>query len=165
MVHVSTESARVSSVPFYPRHSLGARPRLIVERVTRTQTSEPQSIAPVMSFEGDSNLGSGCPHIAAVLVNDTEGAALLDRFSTVIKWNMHRNQSVAYPAKRRKVSRWLGLTIYALNSINLQISPPQCGVCNIALSRPYACLHCTFSACWRDDHIKQHLQDTGHDFC
>ncbi|KAI0368632.1 cysteine proteinase [Pilatotrama ljubarskyi] len=35
----------------------------------------------------------------------------------------------------------------------------------MALSRPYACLHCPTACCWSDGHIKQHLQDTGHDFC
>ncbi|KAI0705790.1 cysteine proteinase [Cerioporus squamosus] len=88
-----------------------------------------------------------CPHLAAVLADPTESTALLNRYKTAVRWNAHRSQEVGYPAKRRK------------------IAPPECGGCRIALSRPYACLHCPFAGCWQDKHIKLHLQDTGHDFC
>ena len=44
-----------------------------------------------------------CSHLAAVLADDTEGAALLDRYKAVVRWNVHRSHEVAYPAKRRKV--------------------------------------------------------------
>ncbi|RDX57434.1 cysteine proteinase [Lentinus brumalis] len=88
-----------------------------------------------------------CPHLAAVLADPTESTALLNRYKTAVRWNAHRSQEVVYPAKRRK------------------IAPPECGLCGIALSRPYACLHCPFAGCWHDKHVKLHLQDTGHDFC
>ncbi|KAI0749382.1 cysteine proteinase [Daedaleopsis nitida] len=99
-----------------------------------------------MAAEFDSYSGK-CPHLSAVLADESDSAALLDRYKTVVKWNTYRLHEVAYPAKRRK------------------IAPPECGVCAIALSRPFACLHCSFAGCWPEKHIKLHLQDRGHEFC
>ncbi|TBU33545.1 cysteine proteinase [Dichomitus squalens] len=88
-----------------------------------------------------------CPHLSAIFDDDSESAALLSRYNAVVKWHAHRAHEFAYPAKRRK------------------IAPPECGVCQLPLSRPYACLHCSMACCWQDKHIQRHLQDSGHDLC
>lgn len=41
----------------------------------------------------------------------------------------------------------------------------MCGVCDLALSRPFACLHCDFAGCWLEGHALGHLRDAGHNFC
>ncbi|KAI0635856.1 cysteine proteinase [Trametes polyzona] len=99
-----------------------------------------------MSFELDTD-SPRCTHLASIFDNERELGALLNRYKNVVHWNAYRTHNVAYPAKRRK------------------ISPAECGLCSVPLSRPYACLHCDTAACWNDGHIKQHLADTGHDFC
>ncbi|KAI0327836.1 cysteine proteinase [Cubamyces sp. BRFM 1775] len=99
-----------------------------------------------MAFEVDGD-SSRCSHLVAIFGDDAEREALLNRYKAVIQWNASRLQHFAYPAKRRK------------------IAPPECCVCGTVLSRAYACLHCSAAGCWQDGHIKQHLQDTGHDFC
>ncbi|KAH9850308.1 cysteine proteinase [Lenzites betulinus] len=100
-----------------------------------------------MSFESDTDSSGGCPHLATIFAHDEERGALLNKFKNAVQWNTRRNHCVAHSVKRRK------------------ITPPDCGLCGLALSRPYACLHCSVAACWTGGHIKQHLQDTGHDFC
>ncbi|KAI1797193.1 cysteine proteinase [Ganoderma leucocontextum] len=99
-----------------------------------------------MSSEADPQSGK-CPHIAAILSDESDSAALLRRYNTVVQWHAHHTHEVAYPAKRRKAT------------------PPECGICQLSLSRPYACLYCSFAGCWQDKHIHHHLQDTGHNFC
>ncbi|KAI0787731.1 cysteine proteinase [Fomes fomentarius] len=99
-------------------------------------------------MSSDTDLDNGkCPHLTAFLADNSEGAGLLNRYTNIIKWKVHRSHEVVYPAKRRK------------------IAPPDCGVCGESLSRPFACLHCQFAGCWREKHIKLHLQNKGHDFC
>ncbi|KAH9945406.1 cysteine proteinase [Epithele typhae] len=98
-----------------------------------------------MSMQREESIG--CPHLVAVFADNNRRTSFLDRYCTVVRWNVNRYQEVSYSIKRRK------------------ISPPQCSICNIALSRVYACLHCPVSCCWDGGHIKDHLQDTGHDFC
>ena len=46
-----------------------------------------------------------------------------------------------------------------------QISSPSCGTCKIVLARPFACLHCSYTGCWSDGHISNHLAEKGHTFC
>ena len=56
-----------------------------------------------MASDGDPDNGK-CPHLAAVLADESERAGLLNRYSTVVKWSVHRSHEVVYPAKRRKAS-------------------------------------------------------------
>ncbi|OJT03355.1 Ubiquitin carboxyl-terminal hydrolase 22 [Trametes pubescens] len=56
-----------------------------------------------MSFESDTGSPGRCSHLAAVFGDEGERGALLNRYKTVVSWNTHRNHSVAYSAKRRKV--------------------------------------------------------------
>ena len=59
----------------------------------------------VMSLPMDMDLVSvRCPHLAGIHVDESESAALLRRYKTVIRWSIHRAAEVAYPTKRRKVS-------------------------------------------------------------
>ena len=46
-----------------------------------------------------------------------------------------------------------------------QIAAPTCGTCDVALSRPLACLHCSYVGCWQDGHATRHLKEAGHSFC
>ena len=46
-----------------------------------------------------------------------------------------------------------------------QIAAPTCGTCDSALSRPLACLRCSYIGCWHDGHATRHLKDAGHSFC
>ncbi|EDR13968.1 uncharacterized protein LACBIDRAFT_305245 [Laccaria bicolor S238N-H82] len=92
---------------------------------------------------------SGCPHIAKHLgdVSTTGDTDFIQKYKTVVSWNVRYAQSVRNPAKRRKVFA------------------PMCGVCDLALSRPFACLHCDFAGCWLEGHALGHLRDAGHNFC
>ena len=57
--------------------------------------------------------GPGCPHLAGAFANPAEGAGLMDRFSSVVQWKLHRHQSVSYPSKRRKVSHSCAVSLAA----------------------------------------------------
>ena len=46
-----------------------------------------------------------------------------------------------------------------------QIASPTCGACGTTLSRPFVCLQCSYTACWMEEHIHDHLRDAGHSFC
>ncbi|KAF8151031.1 hypothetical protein B0H34DRAFT_731104 [Crassisporium funariophilum] len=87
-----------------------------------------------------------CPHITNVLNGINTGIEFVKKYKSVISWNVHRSQT-SRPTKRRK------------------LAAPTCGTCNIHLSRPFACLHCSYAGCWSDHHVVKHLRDTGHDFC
>ncbi|EGN99482.1 hypothetical protein SERLA73DRAFT_168890 [Serpula lacrymans var. lacrymans S7.3] len=76
-----------------------------------------------------------------------EDSAILAKFKTVIAWNARRTQHVTHPAKRRK------------------ISAPACDTCQLALTRPFVCLHCSNTGCWSNSHIISHLRDANHTFC
>ena len=49
---------------------------------------------------------SGCPHIAKLLgdVSTTGDTDFIQKYKTVVSWNVRYAQSVRNPAKRRKVS-------------------------------------------------------------
>lgn len=84
-----------------------------------------------------------CPHIASAV----EDTSLMDKYSTVVKWQTHRTQITRHVSKRRK------------------ITIPDCGTCNTVLARPFACLHCSYNGCWPSGHIQEHLKSAGHSFC
>jgi hypothetical protein len=46
-----------------------------------------------------------------------------------------------------------------------EIAAPTCGTCSSALSRPLACLQCSYIGCWHDGHAIRHLKEAGHSFC
>ncbi|KAI0671661.1 cysteine proteinase [Trametes maxima] len=100
-----------------------------------------------MSFESDGDSAPRCSHLATILGDEAEYEALTNSYKIAVQWHARRSHNVIHPSKRRK------------------ITPPECETCGLALSRPYVCLHCLSRGCWNDGHIKQHLQDTGHDFC
>ncbi|PPQ84018.1 LOW QUALITY PROTEIN: hypothetical protein CVT25_000564 [Psilocybe cyanescens] len=89
-------------------------------------------------------MATSCPHISVALGEEVSDSDIAKKFKSVISWNTYRSQPVR-PAKRRK------------------IAAPVCGTCDISLSRPFACLHCSYAACWRDDHAVNHLRDSGVD--
>ncbi|KAH9925470.1 cysteine proteinase [Amylocystis lapponica] len=89
----------------------------------------------------------GCPHIALLFQDACEKTKLIKKYKAVLSWNIQRRQEATRPAKRRK------------------ISSPTCGTCDFVLSRPVVCLSCSYSGCWRNAHVKQHLQVAGHDLC
>ncbi|KII89707.1 hypothetical protein PLICRDRAFT_685039 [Plicaturopsis crispa FD-325 SS-3] len=84
-----------------------------------------------------------CPHIRDAVTDPS----VLKKYKTVIAWNVKRTHDVTRPAKRRK------------------LSSPTCDTCNLSLSRPFVCLHCSASGCWSDGHIVEHLNDAGHVLC
>jgi len=84
-----------------------------------------------------------CPHLSSFMSED-DGSAILSKYKSVISWSSQRYRD-RHRAKRRK------------------ISTPSCDICRMALPRPFACLHCSFSGCWH--HFRQHLIDIGHSFC
>ncbi|KIK98025.1 hypothetical protein PAXRUDRAFT_824336 [Paxillus rubicundulus Ve08.2h10] len=89
----------------------------------------------------------GCSHLVAVFADAPAREALLNKYKSVIAWHARRIQDTSPPAKRRKVSA------------------PTCGTCNLTLSRPFACLSCSFGGCWSDGHITNHLKEVSHSFC
>ncbi|KAJ7503328.1 hypothetical protein B0H11DRAFT_1975258 [Mycena galericulata] len=88
-----------------------------------------------------------CPHISAALATGDVPGSPLKKFRQVVAWEVHRFQNVKNPAKRRKVSA------------------PTCGTCQLALHRPFVCLHCSYAGCWKNGHISTHLQESQHTFC
>ncbi|KAJ7620961.1 hypothetical protein FB45DRAFT_927988 [Roridomyces roridus] len=90
---------------------------------------------------------STCPHIASVISTADESGSPLKKFREVVAWEVRRGQAVKNPAKRRK------------------ISAPTCGTCEIALHRPFVCLHCSYAGCWKSGHVSAHLKQSRHQFC
>ncbi|KAJ7735623.1 hypothetical protein DFH07DRAFT_843427 [Mycena maculata] len=88
-----------------------------------------------------------CPHISAALATGDGPTSPLKKFKEVVAWEVRRFQSVKNPAKRRKVSA------------------PTCGTCQLALHRPFVCLHCSYAGCWKSGHVASHLQESQHTFC
>ncbi|KDR78670.1 hypothetical protein GALMADRAFT_244157 [Galerina marginata CBS 339.88] len=91
-------------------------------------------------------MASSCFHISAALGDRTLENHISKKYTTVISWNAYRSQAIR-PAKRRK------------------IASPSCGTCEVSLSRPFACLYCSYTGCWQDGHVVQHLKEAGHQFC
>lgn len=88
----------------------------------------------------------GCPHLAE-LDGEEEKESMLKRYKTVVSWHMCRRYEAVRPLKRRK------------------IASPTCAPCQMTLSRPFVCLQCFHTACWRESHIHGHLREVGHSFC
>ncbi|KAF5392434.1 hypothetical protein D9757_002142 [Collybiopsis confluens] len=83
-----------------------------------------------------------CSHLTAEF-----RGALKDKYKKVISWNISRHANGKSFLKRRKVSA------------------PTCGTCKIAMSRPFVCLHCSYSGCWANSHIVDHLKQENHLLC
>lgn len=110
-----------------------------------------------------------CRHLPLQSESEDEHSALLKRFVTAVTWSKQRSQNAVHsrPAKRRRVSDIREL-IYSYREFSYyfnKVASPSCGVCELTLSRPCICLQCSFSACWQNGHMKQHLSHSGHSFC
>ncbi|KAI9566917.1 hypothetical protein HD554DRAFT_1077339 [Boletus coccyginus] len=90
---------------------------------------------------------AGCSHFAVLLADSRAGDGVLNKYKSVVAWHARRIQDTSPPAKRRKVSA------------------PTCDTCNATLSRPFACLSCSFAGCWQSGHVTSHLHETSHSFC
>ncbi|KAJ7158960.1 hypothetical protein C8R43DRAFT_994564 [Mycena crocata] len=88
-----------------------------------------------------------CPHISAALAADDAETGPLRKYRELVAWEARRLQSMKNPTTERKVS------------------VPTCGTCQVALYRPFACLHCSYAGCWRSGHVSTHLQVLQHTFC
>lgn len=51
-----------------------------------------------------------------------------------------------------------------LLSAPFKLQMPSCDDCGKTLQKPFVCLECVFAGCWRNAHIVDHLEKTGHDF-
>ncbi|KAI0259604.1 hypothetical protein BC834DRAFT_833247 [Gloeopeniophorella convolvens] len=111
---------------------------------TRSHSSSPATADGLFDEPTDPNR---CSHIAAVLADPSEGAALLKKFRGVVSWKAQRSHEALHAAKRRK------------------IASPTCGTCGLTTPRPFVCLECPYSGCWQDEHVLDHLRDEGHRFC
>lgn len=106
---------------------------------------------------------SACPHISTALEDQSIGSELASKYASVVAWNVHRTQN-GRAAKRRKVRHLQSKSSNDLVQAQ-QIAAPTCGTCDSALSRPLACLQCSYIGCWHDGHATRHLKDAGHSFC
>ncbi|KAH7928110.1 cysteine proteinase [Leucogyrophana mollusca] len=106
----------------------------------------PESAHQTLSEASMSDIGR-CSHFASALIDGAAKASILDKYKTVVAWQARRSQEASSPAKRRK------------------ISAPTCGTCEVSLSRPFACLRCSYAGCWSEGHISDHLKGAGHAFC
>jgi len=100
-----------------------------------------------MSSRDSEDDGDRCVHITLSLADKDSKAGLLNKYKTVVAWNVDRFQNAKNRAKRRKTST------------------PMCGTCDMALSRPFVCLHCSYAGCWSKSHVSSHLKNSGHQFC
>ncbi|KAI0926169.1 hypothetical protein AcW1_008405 [Taiwanofungus camphoratus] len=89
----------------------------------------------------------GCRHIVSYLKDADQKTNLLKKYKSIISWNIQRSHNSKRLAKRRKTSA------------------PICGTCDLTLARPFVCLHCPYSGCWRDSHVRNHLKEARHAFC
>ena len=104
---------------------------------------------------------SACLHISTALQDKSIGSELTKKYASVVAWNIHRTQN-GRAAKRRKVRRLHNRNRAVTHA--QQIAAPTCGTCDSALSRPLACLHCSYIGCWHDGHAIRHLKEAGHSF-
>ncbi|KAH9930059.1 uncharacterized protein B0H18DRAFT_160266 [Fomitopsis serialis] len=84
-----------------------------------------------------------CPHIESHPLDKEES---VQKIRALGIWNIRRLNHASRPAKRRKLSF------------------PICDTCQSTL-RPFACLHCPFTGCWNEGHMRDHVEEAGHDFC
>ncbi|KAF8525841.1 cysteine proteinase [Hysterangium stoloniferum] len=98
-----------------------------------------------LSGDGDHTVPR-CLHLEQLLVNDTE-SEIIKKFKAVISWKITRAYEKTSQLKRRKLQM------------------PTCGICSLTLHRPFVCLQCSFSGCWKDGHVIQHLEEKEHGFC
>ncbi|KIJ52615.1 hypothetical protein M422DRAFT_26189 [Sphaerobolus stellatus SS14] len=84
-----------------------------------------------------------CIHLEKLLADDL---GIIKRFKAIISWKATTRYERTQPAKRRK------------------IQTPSCSICSMSLSRPFVCLQCSSSGCWKDSHILKHLRENDHRF-
>ncbi|KAL4074742.1 hypothetical protein V8B97DRAFT_1868021 [Scleroderma yunnanense] len=92
---------------------------------------------------------TGCTHIAVTLGDPSTAAVFKTKYKSVVAWYAQKTQEAVStpPAKRRRVAA------------------PSCDTCHRTLSRPFACLSCSFAGCWTGEHIATHLIKSRHPFC
>ncbi|EMD31302.1 hypothetical protein CERSUDRAFT_119860 [Gelatoporia subvermispora B] len=99
-----------------------------------------------MASEFETDLTS-CPHLAVIFSDENTKTILLDTYRKVATWRVQRSQIAANSAKRRKISF------------------PACRTCSTTMLKPFVCIRCSYLACWHDEHIKDHLDESGHVLC
>ena len=87
--------------PPHPQHP-GTQPRPLLKEAPPSRARRFSILSGM--FSDTDPLSGKCPHIAAIFSDESDRAALLSRYNTVVQWHAHRNHEVAYPAKRRKAS-------------------------------------------------------------
>ena len=118
-----------------------------------------------MSDTSDQSEGSErCAHIVEAL-EGPEKVALSGKYKTAATWYFQRVQDAIHPSKRRKVCRYTFKRMNDDPDTQSQVASPTCGTCSVTLTRPFVCLHCSYSGCWAKGHIRSHLRHTGHFFC
>lgn len=108
------------------------------------------------------NASGTCPHIAE---SSLEPLHISHKFKSMAVWNLRYSHSISRPAKRRKVGVPNEGICQIVRLTGMQLAAPTCGTCDSPLPRPFACLRCSYSGCWRDGHVKRHLEETGHTLC
>ncbi|KZP22628.1 cysteine proteinase [Athelia psychrophila] len=88
-----------------------------------------------------------CTHLRATLSDEADREKLIGKYKNVVAWNVNRTQDALHAMKRRK------------------ISSPSCDTCHLVLSRPLACLECSYAGCWVSGHTVSHLKDSNHGYC
>lgn len=111
--------------------------------MSRSTSAPPSRELGYVNSSSNSSLAasSQCQHVEQVL----EGAIKI--IKAVVSWKCGRAYQRTSTSKRRK------------------LDAPQCGTCSLTLFRPFVCLQCSFSGCWRDGHVAQHLAEKDHILC
>ncbi|GJJ08288.1 hypothetical protein Clacol_002499 [Clathrus columnatus] len=116
-------------------------------KTIRSESSRPPSITLQEQADSSSNNSAGpsqCPHVEQILGRDLGAVGII---KAIVSWKYGRIYQRISSSKRRK------------------LQAPQCGICSLSLHRPFVCLQCSFSGCWRDGHVLQHLTEENHMFC
>jgi hypothetical protein len=114
---------------------------------------------------------SRCLHWQQLVASKQDRDTILRRVKAALLWGITRanKQPGPPPAKRRKVIPFL--LVYCPtpphidSAYSWQIDTPTCSQCNDILIRPFLCLHCSYAACWKGQHVISHLHQSQHNFC
>ncbi|KAF8340377.1 uncharacterized protein EI90DRAFT_3035339 [Cantharellus anzutake] len=97
-------------------------------------------------------LHSTCEHLVILLNDASNHIRFMSKYEKLVRWgiNMMVKKDLVTSEGERPVKR--------------KYSVPQCGSCAKTLHRPFVCLECMYLGCWKEGHIADHLEETGHDF-